>query len=458
MKIFEYPYVIITCLVFCFVLLGAFGIYFAIKGYKTANDKAKIDFSTVNKLKSGFEAYKNAHANRCLIYVNIALDNIISRHSEHKAQHIFADIKPILLKAFADGESSAIALYEHRNFIALNEWSAETAKANIEHCQAEINKCLLKHEATGIVDIRYGLYCSNVTQITFEDAVGRAKQACMLAKNNNSAYAAWDANNGKALEKKIKIENTIEEEIENNRFFLDYQPVVDAQTKKIVGAEVLSRLNSKSDGILTPGSFLSAVDSAGLNNKFDYYIFEKNCKWISNNKKQRERYRYSINLSRETLCDPLFAERIIGIADKYGLNYSALAIEILEDKNIVGEAKDRMMQNLSILSQKGFAILLDDFGSGFTTFSDLHNFDITTVKIDKAITQNANTDTGFLILKNIIRTAKELGLRTVCEGVENEEYERAAINAGCDMLQGYYYYKPVPVAKLEKILEENEQI
>ncbi len=455
MKIFEYPYVIITCLIFGFMILGAFGIYFAVKGYKTANGKADIDFSNVNKLENRFEALKKARINRCLVYVNIVLDSVISRHSEHKAQHIFAEIKPVLLKIFADGEKSNITRYEQHNFIALNEWSTDEAAANIEQCQAEINKCLLKHEAVGIVDIRFGSYCSNVTQITFDEAVGRAKQACMLAQNGNIAYAAWTADNGKALEKKIKIENSIEDEIDNNRFFLDYQPVLDARTKKIVGAEVLSRLNSKSNGILTPGTFLSAVDSVGLNSKFDYYIFEKNCKWISNNKNQREQYSYSINLSRETLCDPLLAERVIGIADKYSLKYSALAIEVLEDKNIDGEAKKQMMHNLSILRQKGFAILLDDFGSGFTTFSDLHNFDITTVKIDKSITQKATTETGFLILKNVIRTAKELGLHTLCEGVETEEYAQAAISAGCDMLQGYYYYKPIPVAKLEKLLEEN---
>ena len=79
-----------------------------------------------------------------------------------------------------------------------------------------------------------------------------------------------------------------------DRFFLVYQPVVDAKTKKIIGAEALSRLNSSSDGVLNPASFLSAVDSVGLNNKFDYYIFEKNCKWISNDKKQREGYKYTI--------------------------------------------------------------------------------------------------------------------------------------------------------------------
>ena len=199
---------------------------------------------------------------------------------------------------------------------------------------------------------------------------------------------------------------------------------------------------------------MSAVDSVGINEKFDYYIFEKNCKWISNDKKQREGYKYTINFSRSTLSEPAFAEKIIGIAEKYDLKFSCLAVEILEDKNITGEAKQQMVNNLSTLKEKGVSILLDDFGSGFTTFGDLQNLDISIVKIDKSITQNAVTDTGFIILKNIIRTSKDIGYKTLCEGIETKEQEEAAIKAGCDLLQGYYYYKPMPVSALEKVLDE----
>ena len=98
--------------------------------------------------------------------------------------------------------------------------------------------------------------------------------------------------------------------------------------------------------------------------------------------------------------------------------------------------------------------MLDDFGSGYTTFSDLQNLDVSVVKIDKTITQNSVTDTGFIILKNIIRTAHDIGFKTLCEGVETKEQEEAAIKAGCDLLQGFYYYRPMPVAQLEKVFDE----
>ena len=97
------------------------------------------------------------------------------------------------------------------------------------------------------------------------------------------------------------------------------------------------------------------------------------------------------------------AEKIIRIAEKYDLKFSCLAVEILEDKNITGQARKQMIDNLSILKEKGISVLLDDFGSGYTTFGDLQNLDISIVEIDKSITQNSVTDTGFIILKNMTK-------------------------------------------------------
>jgi len=197
------------------------------------------------------------------------------------------------------------------------------------------------------------------------------------------------------------------------------------------------------------------VDSVGIQNKFDYYIFEKSCKWIANDKKRREAFQYTINFSRATLCEPQFAERIISIAEKYDLNFSCLAVEVLEDKNVSNEDRQQMVENLSALKEKGISVLLDDFGSGYTAFGDLQSLDVSIVKIDKSITQNAVTETGYIILENIIRTASAIGFKTLCEGIETKEQEDAAVRAGCDLLQGFYYYKPMPVAQLEKVFHKD---
>lgn len=452
MQLFESPYAILIVFALGFFVLGGLGLYFASKGIKAASGHAEHGFVSIGKMESAFQKMGKLRKTRGMLYVCAFSDNPVGSFSRSK---VFSEIKELLLQAFCDGEESLVSVFDEKNFIVLSPLEEEDALTAIKDLQSEVNKCLLQHGVLNVIDVRIGLYFAQGTDVVFDIAIDRAKQACMLAKSEKTPYSRWDVGSGKALEKKIKIENNIESEIDNNRFFLEYQPVLEAKTGKIIGAEVLSRLNSASEGVLHPAKFLSAVDSVGINEKFDYYIFEKNCKWISNDKKQREGYKYTINFSRSTLSEPAFAEKIIGIAQKYDLKLSCLAVEVLEDKNLTGDAKKQMMDNLSQLRAKGISVLLDDFGSGYTTFGDLQQLDISIVKIDKTITQNAVTETGFIILKNIIRTSQDIGFKTLCEGIETKEQEEAVIRAGCDLLQGYYYYRPMPVTTLEKLLEKN---
>ena len=137
--------------------------------------------------------------------------------------------------------------------------------------------------------------------------------------------------------------------------------------------------------------------------------------------------------------------------EKYGVDYPCLAVEILEDKELTVSEKGAMTKNLTRLKEKGVSILLDDFGKGYASFDDLAELDISIVKVDKALTQNAITETGYLILKNIIQTAHDLGFKTLCEGIETEEQKLKAVEAGADLLQGYYFYRPMSVARFEEL-------
>ena len=457
MQIFEYPFVIMSILILAFVLFASVGIYFAAKGIRVAGGKSEKSFVSIKRLENSFDKSARAGEDRCVFYISLLLDNFRNLYSEAKTRRVFIELQKIMLDSFTDKKGSALALYDEKAFVAFSKWSGNEARTRAEGCLENINKCLSGYGALNVVDVRIGSFLVYGTNLSFDDAIDRAKKACVLAKNEKMSYAEWNLTSGKALDKKIKIENNIEKEINNNHFFLEYQPVIDAKTKKIIGAEVLSRLNSETDGVVSPGTFLSAVNSVGINDKFDYYIFEKNCKWISNDKQQREPYKYTINFSRATLSEPQFPEKIFSIAEKYGLSFSCLAVEILEDKNLDANAQKQMVENLATLKSKGISVLLDDFGSGYTTFGDLQNLDVSIVKIDKAITQNSTTETGFIILKNIIRTSKDIGFKTLCEGIETKEQEQAAIAAGCDLLQGFYYYKPMSVAQLEKIFDKNQE-
>ena len=454
MKFFEYPYVIITILVMFFLTMGLVGLFFTMKSVKTAKGTAEKGFCGIGKIENDFEKAGASRKNRSIIYVSISLDGMKRLYSASKAVRMYEQIKKILFSYLCLDAGGEISLYGEANFVALNNLEADELERCLNSCFEEINEALVKYGVVNVVRTNFGYHMTSATDVSLDTALARAKQACSIAEDKDVLYCRWDSSNGKEFERKIKIENNIRNEIDNNRFFLEYQPILDAKTNKIMGAEVLSRLNSPTEGVLTPYFFLSAVNNVGLNEKFDYYIFEKNCKWISNDKENRVKYVYTINFSRYTLCDRNLADNIINIIEKYDIDYSCIAVEILEDKSLNEDEKVVMVSNLTRLKEKGILILLDDFGKGYTSFGDLTDFDISIVKIDKAITQNAINQTGFLILKNIIRTAHDLGFKTLCEGIETEEHKNTVVGAGCDMLQGYYFYRPMPVAKLETLFEK----
>ena len=454
-QFFEYPYVIITVLVLGVLVMLAIGLYFAVKSVKTANGSSKKSFCGVVKLENDYEKSGNMRQQRCLTYISVSLDSMKRIYHESKAERILERIKRVLFTHFGINTDGNISIYGKSDFVALNGFDETDITALINKCYSEISNIFTDHEAINIASIHFGYYITSSNEVSFKTALARAKQACSMGIDKDALYCGWDAGSGKSFEQKIKIENNIENEIENNRFFLEYQPIIDAKTNRIMGAEVLSRLNSTTDGILTPHKFLSAVNNVGLNQKFDYYIFEKNCKWIASDKERRSNYMYTINFSRYTLCDKDFAEITEKIVEKYNLDYSGIAVEILEDKNLTDDEKSLMIKNLTRLKDKGVRILLDDFGKGYTSFGDLSEFVISIVKIDKSITQSATTKNGFLILKNIIRTAHDLGYKTLCEGVETEEHKTAVIDAGTDIMQGFYFYRPMPVAQFEQLFEKN---
>lgn len=454
MKFFEYPYVIITILILIVLIMGCIGLYFTMKSVRTARETAKKTFSGLSKIESEYEKSVMTRRNRSVIYVFLSLEGLERVYSGPKADRMYERIRKILLKHFGDYSNGQIAAYGKESFVVYNNLGEEDVERSIGSCFREIDETLQMHGAKGLAYVRFGYYLTVSNEVTFKAACKRAKQACSMAEDRSVLYCRWDSSHGKAFEKKINIEKNIQDEIDGNHFFLEYQPILDAETGRIVGAEVLSRLNSQTQGILSPQYFLSAVNNIGLNRKFDYYIFEKNCKWIANDKENRMKYVYTINFSRYTLCDNAFADRLVQIMDAYDIDYSCIAIEIVEDRSLEEYERDTLRENLSVLKGKGMRILLDDFGKGYTSFTDLADFDISIVKVDKSITQNALTTSGAAILRNIIQTAHDLNMKTLCEGVETESQKKAAVEAGCDMLQGFYFYRPMPVQQLENEFEK----
>ena len=130
MQLFEYPYIIITILVLCFIVLTAIGIYFAIRGAKTARGSEEKDFINISKLEASFEKSGKSKEDRCILYAKISLDNFRSLYSAHQTSIVFSEIKGVLLEAFSNGDDSNIAIYGEKNFVIFSTKSPKLLDKN----------------------------------------------------------------------------------------------------------------------------------------------------------------------------------------------------------------------------------------------------------------------------------------------------------------------------------------
>ena len=240
--------------------------------------------------------------------------------------------------------------------------------------------------------------------------------------------------------------------MENDEFYQQFQPFVSAKSGKIIGCEALTRLRGKDGNVIMPSDFLPIIESEKLGTEFDLYVYKSCCKWAVSRKK--ENLFITCNFSRGTLSEKDIVDKIKNINDNLGVPYNTTAIEIIEDC-INGNA-DMLYSNIRKLKKHGFKICLDDFGKDYTSLRDISAFLPNVIKLDKSILSAADAGHGKLILENLVSMAKQIGAYVLCEGVETETQVRIAKECGCDIFQGFYYYKPMDSDLFDKLLKENE--
>lgn len=265
-------------------------------------------------------------------------------------------------------------------------------------------------------------------------------------KNEKKAPAPMPA---PAIKLETELQNRLVEFLEQDRFSLRIQPVVDFRDSTVENGEALSRLNHPELGVIFPDEFLPMVDKLGLYPRFDRYIFRKTCAWVSNTLMNREKFScLSCNFSRKTLSEASIAEDLIRIADRYDVPHHMLGVEITERERETDASL--FIQNLERLKAAGFRIILDDYGNGVTSINDLMQYPLDVVKIDRSMLLKTETQQGVANFRALVSTATGLGAEIVCEGIETEEQARFARESGCHYGQGFLYFKP---AAQEQVFE-----
>jgi EAL domain-containing protein (putative c-di-GMP-specific phosphodiesterase class I) len=249
------------------------------------------------------------------------------------------------------------------------------------------------------------------------------------------------------------IKAYVDTAIANDEFRVYLQPKFDCRKEVVEGSEALIRWDYKGKGLLPPYRFIPFFEKDGSIGKIDDIVLEKVCqafvRWSSEGKPL---YPVSVNLSRKRLYDPNIISHLVGIVDSYGVSHELIDFELTESATY--DNKDYMLQVLTELRQLGFKISMDDFGTGYSSLSLLTEMPLDTLKIDKSFVDKIGTenerDQDVSVIRLIISLARDMGFVCLAEGAERKEQVDKLRELGCDVIQGYYYSRPIPLEEFEK--------
>ena len=406
----------------------------------------------------------------------------------------FIRITERLLNEVPDRTKYAVLFFNVKNFKAVNElFGVEsgdvvlqnifrtlthsklspviTARVESDHfvCLVE-NKNLDFEELTSVCDnkfvkdgkcmnliIRCGIFYVEEKPMKISGMIDRAKLAKRYITDEYvQPYMVYDHSMQVSYIDKAKLAGELQEGIAKEQFKVYYQPVIDTKTGKIASAEALIRWIHPDKGFISPALFIPALEENGHISELDFYVLKKVWQFISDRcENNKFVVPISVNLSWMDFYDEIMMEKILKEMDRFrenGREHMA-RFEITETSYAaIRENRSGILESLRIKNAK---ILLDDFGSGFSSFGMLQDYDFDILKIDmsfiRKIGENPKTKS---IVHSIIGMAHEIGIKTVAEGVETEEQVSFLRQSGCDYIQGYYYSKPLPEEEFVEFLEK----
>ena len=250
-----------------------------------------------------------------------------------------------------------------------------------------------------------------------------------------------------------KLEIELHQSIQRDELRLFYQPILDLEEGRIVGAEALVRWQHPTRGLVPPDDFIPIAEKTDFICDIGLWVLETACRQLAAWQAAGQQLYLSVNVSARQIPDALPPELILEMLKRHGLSASALALEITEGVLLSDIAKG--INWLKELRDAGFRIYIDDFGTGYSSLSYLKRFPIDVVKVDKSFIRDMDEETNDRVLvQAIIAMADALGLQVVAEGVENECQISLLRQMGCRYGQGYYFSKPIPVNEFD-LLKQN---
>lgn len=321
----------------------------------------------------------------------------------------------------------------------------------LEHIKERIRR----HSVHYYLETCAGIYLIEDKNMDVAEIFDKASMAATQCKEK---YMVHESMYTKELSDNLKREQQIIDEMDdalvNQEFVVYFQPKYEVEGRSPGGAEALVRWQKPDGTMVSPGAFIPIFEKNGFITKLDYYVWEKVCQFIrSELDSGRRPAPISVNVSRVNLYDPKFLESLIDLVERYKVPPKYLHLELTE--SVFSDNATIIQDAVFYLHKAGFTILMDDFGSGYSSLNVLKDVDLDVLKIDmKFFSKGGAAEKGAKIIEAVVKMADSLNMTVIAEGVEEQEQVDFLSKLGCDYIQGYYFAKPMPQEEYQKLMND----
>ena len=317
----------------------------------------------------------------------------------------------------------------------------------------EVCAALREYNRNYLIEPSFGVYEIRDRREKIQTMLELATLAAKECKGRYMTFMrVYEPSMSQRAEEEQQVVSEMENALETGQFQVYLQPKYNLRTERPYGAEALIRWQHPRRGLLSPGFFIPIFERNGFIGKIDYYMWEKCCQLLQRWQEEgTEVAPISVNVSRVNLYNPRLVEMLVGLVERYGISPGLLNLELTESAYM--DNPEIMEKTVLALQNAGFTVMMDDFGSGYSSLNTLKDIPINVLKIDmKFLSGSAEAGRKECIMAAVVHMAGWLKIPVIMEGVETAEQVAFLKSIGCGYVQGYYFARPMPVREYETLV------
>ena len=392
----------------------------------------------------------------CMVAMDIEHFRLFNQiHGEEAGNHLLMVISD-MLREYKENHVSILGYLGADDFAFVTEYDKDALAKLRQKIREEIRQRI----KTSGYPPAYGIYVIEDREEPVINMYNHATVALSYVKGNYTTRCCeYKVEMDGKEEEEIRLLSEIQKGIERDEFTFFIQPQVDINQMKIVGGESLVRWIHHEKGLIPPGVFIPVMEQNGFIADLDQIVWEKVCKWLrSAMDRGYKPVPLSVNVSRIDIFSLDVPKYLISLVETYDISPDLLKIEITE--SAYAEEGDPIIDTVQRLRDYGFIVMMDDFGSGYSSLNMLKSVPVDVLKMDMRFLEiNENEEEkGVGILESVINMARQMRIPIVVEGVETLSQESLLHKMGCSYTQGYYYYRPMSIESFEEILSDEDML